>query len=124
MAILSVTTKQVNKNVGSVDVLKLLNDASADETTSDAVDVLDAESISLLIEAGTGVNAGVVKLEGAVTSDYDGTWYEIASVTTSAGAKLYQAGAAVDEVNFPYVRARIETVIGVGTIDVYLVVRR
>ena len=124
MAQLSNATIQINRQVGSFELVKLLNDESVDETTSSAIDTRGAQKISVFVESGADVSGGVVKFEGALTEDYAGTWHEIASITTSSASKLYQAGTAVDEVLFPYVRARIETVIAGGTVDAYIAVEK
>lgn len=129
MAILSETSK-VRPNSREEKVLKLLNDASTDETTSDAVDSRNVEEATLLVEAGAGVSSGVVKLEGAVSSDYSGTWVELGSLTINAANQAFATSIAtslaatdVAGLPIPYVRARIETVIGGGTIDVYLILQ-
>jgi hypothetical protein len=125
MAILSETTRV--RNSTEVTIYKLLNDSSTVETTSTAVDVLDATGITLLVEAGEGVSSGVVTLEGAATSDYSGTWASITTATTNAASKTFIATTDMGDtasIPVPYVRARVSTVIGGGTIDVYLIVRR
>jgi len=110
---------------------KVFDNASTDETTSPAIDIKNARSVSLFVETGVGVNAGVVQLEVAMTSS--GPWLKVDSVTTSAASTAYQVvtsdaldGNTNTTVGLPakYARARIETVIGVGTIDGYLVVQR
>ena len=72
MAILGATSKPRTPTMGQ-ETYKVLNDQSVDETTSDAIDCQFARSVSLVVEAGAGVSSGVVKLEGAQTSDYAGT---------------------------------------------------
>lgn len=125
MAILSETTKV--RNSTEVSVYKLLNDSADVNTASTAIDVLDATGITLLVEASAGVSSGVVTLEGAATSDYSGTWASITTATTNAASKAFIATVDIGDtasIPVPYVRARISTVIGGGTIDVYLIVRR
>lgn len=126
MAILSETTRV--RNSTEVSIYKLLNDSTDANTTSTAIDVLDATSMTLLVEAGANVSSGVVTLEGAATSDYSGTWASITTATTNAASKTFIATTDVGDtasVPVPYVRARISTVIGGGgSVDVYLVVRR
>lgn len=103
---------------------KVLNDQSTDETTSDAVDIRNAKEVTLFVETGTGVNAGVVKLETAVNSS--GPWFVAGSVTTSAASTGYADSIGGGDAGLPakYARARIETAIGVGTVDVYICVQR
>ena len=125
MAILSETTRV--RNSTEVTIYKLLNDSADVNTSSTAVDVLDATAITLLVEAGASVSGGVVTLEGAATSDYSGTWASITTATTDAASKTFIATVDVGDtasIPMPYVRARISTVISGGTIDVYLIVRR
>lgn len=121
MAILAELRRAKSLQVKETASYKVFNDVSADETKSDAVDTFDNDSVTLVVETGTGVNAGVVKLEGAMTSDYAGTWAELGSVTTSAASTTYKV--AVADNSLPFMRARVETAIGVGTIDAWIVVR-
>ncbi|OQB05820.1 MAG: hypothetical protein BWY21_01969 [Parcubacteria group bacterium ADurb.Bin216] len=125
MAILSEST--IVKENKEVTIYKLLNDSSTKDTSSTAVDVLDASALTLLVETGTGVSAGVVTLEAARTSDYSGTWASLTTVTTNAASTTFMA--TVDDGDtigsgVPYVRANISTGITGGTIDVYLIVTR
>lgn len=108
-------------------VVKVFNDDSTDETTSGAVDASNAKAVSILVEAGAGVSAGVVKLEGSVDPNYANTWVELASLTINAASKIF--GATVDSgdtigLPMPYIRARIETAISGGTIDAYIAIQR
>lgn len=132
MAITEINSMVINSNNHELSTYKMMNDASADETTSDVLDVRNAEGITLLVESGVGVNAGVVTLEGAISSAYAGEWVSLGTVTTSAASTAYACSvspSANPESNaaglpMPYVRARISTVIGVGTVDVYIVVKK
>lgn len=110
---------------------KVFDDKSADETTSPAINIQNARSVSLFVETDASVNAGVVQLEIAMSSG--GPWLKVDSVTTSAASTAYQVvtsdkldGNTNTTVGLPakFARARIETAIGVGTIDAYLVVQR
>ncbi len=127
MAILSESTK-IRGGSTDITVYKLLNDSIDANTTSTAVDVLDATALTLLVEAGANVSSGVVTLEGALTSDYSGTWASLTTATTNAASKTFLANLDTGDtasVPVPYVRARISTVIGGGgSVDVYLIVRR
>ena len=125
MAILSETSRVRNGN--EVSIYKLLNDEADVNTASTAVDVLDASSLTLLVESSAGTASGVVTLEGARTSDYSGTWASITTATTNAASATFVSTVDIGDtssVPVPYVRARISTVIGSGTADVYLIVRR
>ena len=126
MAILSQESKLETQNL-EWSKYKLMDDASVDETTSDEVDVRNAKAVTLAVEAGAGVSGGVVKLEGAIRSGYAGTWVEMGSLTISAASKLYTVTVDSGDANglpLAYIRARIETVISGGTIDVYAVVQK
>jgi hypothetical protein len=113
------------------EAFKVFEDASTDETTSPAIDIRNARSVSLFIETGVGVNAGVVQLEVAMSSG--GPWVKVDGVTTAAASTGYQVvtsdaldGNTNTTVGLPakYARARIETAIGVGTVDAYLVIQK
>lgn len=130
MAILSETIK-VSSGHKEVVLYKLMNDQSADETTSDAIDTLESDEVTLLIEAGAGVSGGVVTLEGAITSDYVGTWVSLGTITVNAASKLFALTLSpTNDISgdvglpIPYIRARISTVITGGTIDLYLIKRQ
>lgn len=129
MAILSETSKTKQGHIETV-VYKLMNDQSVDETTSDALDTSLSSGVTMIVETAAGTNAGVVTLEGAVTSDYAGAWVSLGTVTTSAASTAYALTVSPSNdptsglgLPFPYIRARISTAIGVGSIDVYIVVR-
>lgn len=123
MAILSMSSSVKGLNSKETVIYKVFNDVITDETKSDAVRAQDNDSVMLVVEAGASVSGGVVKLEGAITSDYAGTWAELGSVTTSAASTAYKV--AVADNPMPYVRARIETAIaGGGSVDAYIIVRQ
>jgi len=126
MAILSESSRIRSGNT-EVSIYKLLDDKTDVDTSSTAIDVLDASSLTLLVESSTGTASGVVTLEGARTSDYSGAWASITTVTTNAASTTFISTVDIGDtasVPVPYVRARISTVIGGGTVDVYLIVRR
>ena len=126
MAILSESSRVRNGNT-EVSIYKLLDDAATAQTSSTAVDVLDASSLTLLVESSAGTASGVVTLEGARTSDYSGNWASITTATTNAASTTFISTVDTGDtasVPVPYVRARISTVIGSGKVDVYLIVRR
>lgn len=131
MAILSQTSKVFDRTNGAYVQYKVFNDVNTDETKSDAIDVFDVKAVTLFVEAGAGVSSGVVKLEGAIDDSYSGTWVELGSITTdtaSAASAVSTATAlsATDTAGLPirYVRARVETAIGGGTIDAYIIVEK
>jgi hypothetical protein len=124
MAILSeeVFTKSLSNR--ETHLYKLFENVATDETKSDAIDVMGAESVTAVVEVAAGVTAGVVKLEGAVDEDYAGTWAELGSITTNAGSKAFKV-TSTD--NVKCVRLRVETAISGGaapSIDAYLIVRK
>lgn len=132
MAILSETRKIKSSSSNEEVIYKLMNNASVDETTSDAVDVSLANGVTLIVESGAGVSGGVVTLEASRTSDYTGTWASIGTITTSAATQAYALtlggnnDIASNEVSLPlpYIRARISTGISGGNVSVYLIVRK
>lgn len=97
-----------------------LNAASVDETKGTPISFHDCRQIDWLVKTSAGVATGVVELESADASDYSGNWNNIDSIdvaTIGAGAEYGNS--------FPcppgsWVRARISTVIGGGTVTVYL----
>src|SRR3990167_7133624 len=110
---------------------KVYDDASVDETTSPAIDVRNARSVSLFVETGIGVSGGVVQLQVAMNTA--GPWLLVDSITTSAASTAYQVvtsdaldGNTNTTVGLPakYARSRIEAVISGGTIDGYLVIQK
>lgn len=105
---------------------KVLDDTATDETTSSEVDIRGAKSVALHVEASAGVNGGVVKLEAAPRSGYTGTWMEIGTVTTNAASKLFSVSAdlTVDGLPARVARARVETAISSGSVDIYITVQR
>jgi hypothetical protein len=125
MAITSMLSKVLNDGT-EVTSYQVLDDISADESVSSEIEVLDAEAITLVVYTSAGVNAGVVLLEGAMTSAYAGTWLALGSITTAAASKAYEASISVGNGDpiVRYVRARIETAIGVGSVDAYINVRK
>lgn len=125
MAILSEET--IVTSSAEVTIYKLLNDTVTAQVSSTAVDVLDATSITMVVETAASTSGGVVTLEGAVTSDYSGTWASLGTVTTSAATTAYAVTYDTGDtagLPMPYVRARISTVISGGSVDVYLIVRK
>lgn len=100
----------------------VLNDQSADETTSNEVDARHARAISLFVEAGAGVSGGVVTLESAPYAGYTGTWKSLGTVTTNAASTIFSVNANETDDGLParVVRARISTIISGGTIDAYI----
>jgi len=122
MAILTVDT-HVFQRSGRFDIVKLINDgATAAGSESTAIDVREASGITLLVEASSGTSAGVVTIEGAVSSTYTGTWFSLGTATTNAASRIFSASFDNLAKPFPYVRARISTNITSGTVDVYLCV--
>lgn len=126
MAILSEESK-VHSGQKEWNLLKVFNDQATDETKSDEVDVTNAEQISLIVDTGAGVSAGVIKLEGSAIPGYTGTWVELGSLTVTVASKQYAVSVGIGStagIPLKVVRARIETVISNGTIDAYIGVQR
>ena len=124
MAILSGVTS-VYPGHKEWELLKLLNDQSSDETTSDDVSIENADSVTLFVETAASTSGGVVQLQTAVTAG--GPYFTAASITTSAASVGYAVTLAGGDDGMParYARARIETAIaGGGSIDAYLVIQK
>lgn len=111
---------QVHSNGRELELFKVLENASIDETASDAVDIRNCSAITLFVETSAGVSAGVVKLETAV--NLAGPWFVAGSVSPAAGETGYSdsPGNAAAGLPAKYARARIETVISGGTINAYI----
>lgn len=126
MAILS-TESKIHSDHGEWSLYKVFNDQSVDETKSDEINASNAEQISLILDTGTGVSSGVVKLEGSAIAGYTGTWIELGSITVAAADKQYGVSVGIGSTTglpVKVVRARIETVIGGGTLDAYIGIQR
>lgn len=123
MAILSEVSK-VHSGTKEWTLYKLLDNQSADETESDAIDITNADLVTLFVESGVGVSNGVVKLETAVQED--GPYFVAGTVTVNAASSAFADSIGGGDVGLParYARARIETAITGGTVDVYIVVQR
>ena len=102
--------------------IKVFNDQSVDETTSNEVDARHMRGICLFVETSAGVSGGVVEIESAPYAGYTGTWKQLGTVTTSAASTMYAVTADESQDGLParVVRARISTVISGGTIDAYI----
>lgn len=114
-------TVKVASNTREHKILLVLDDQSVDETTSSTVDARNYTDISMIVESGTGVSTGVVTLEAAASSAYAGTWKSLGTATTNAASTAFTV--ALTSNSYPYIRARISTVIGGGTVDVYLILK-
>lgn len=122
---MAVTIVKTNTNnfLKEDTITEVLAAQSVDETTSDAVDVFGASAISLMAVSSAGVSNGVVKLETSI----DGvTYYVAGTVTTNAASSAFSDSLAAGDNGFPaiFARARIETVITGGTVDVYIAVQK
>src|SRR3990167_2033403 len=85
--------------------LLVLDGQSVDETTSDSIESLSVQSVTMIVESGAGVNAGVVTLEGAATADYTGIWVSLGTVnapTASTADALTIDTADAKGHPFPY----------------------
>jgi hypothetical protein len=128
MAITSETSKLKSLASKEVSIYHVIDSIATDETKSDAIEVALADAVSIVVITSTGVSSGVVEIEGTIESDYAGAWQSLGSITTSAASTTYIKSVALANaaaaLPVPYIRAHISTVIGGGTVDVYLVVRR
>jgi hypothetical protein len=125
MAILATTSK--TRATREYSIHTLMNDASAANTLSDEFEALDMETVTLVVESSAGVSSGAVVLEGAALAAYTGTWATLATLTINAATKVFAATINLSTsagLPMPRIRARISTIIGGGTIDAYLAVRK
>ena len=125
MAIASDSHLTLSGKVKSHRLVKLFNDITTDETKSDAIDARGYNSLVMLVETATGVTGGVVEIEAAASAAYTGTWVQLGTVTTAAGATTYKA--AVANSAYPYVRLRVTTVISGGAgpkVDAYIALQK
>lgn len=101
--------------------IPLLSAESADETTSDAVNVLGYSNLTFYIIGADTTSSGVVTIE---TADYEparaaqdayaGTWSAITTVNASDVSGGQQKAITVSNAPYTWVRTRISTAIGGG----------
>ncbi len=99
--------------------VRTMIDAVATDEASAVFSPEDRDKVVLngythIVEWGTGVTAGVVQIEGALSADYAGTWANISSFTYAAGAP--KAEYVFSPAIFPHIRHRISTAIANGTV--------
>lgn len=98
---------------------QVLTAQSALDTTHAGLYAPGYSTLSIIVVGGAGVASGAVQLEAAHTKDYAGTWLALgAAVTVTADTITRGAGA---NAGYPYVRARISTVLAGGTCTVIIV---
>lgn len=118
MALVSVDSK-VYDSSRRFDIVKVFNDGQAAETGT-SIDSRELRGINLVVETGAGVSGGVVTLEGAASAAYAGTWVSLGTITTNAASTAFKEGHDNLAEPFPYIRARISTLLTGGTADVYV----
>lgn len=126
MAILSEESKLESVVGRSFEMYKVFS-ATAAAASSDEIDARNAEQIALQVVAGSGVSSGVVKLEGSPTSAYAGTWLDLGSLTINGASKIFGVSLGIGATTglpIKYVRARISTLIGGGTITAYVIIQK
>lgn len=99
---------------------KVLVAASAQDATHTALFLPHYSIIRFFIVSGAGVASGDVQLEAALTPSFAGTWAAIGAALTVPAANAIASQTSANS-TFPYVRARIGTVVAGGTIDVWIV---
>lgn len=99
------------------DELTSLSAASVDETLGTEMPMHGYDRAGWSVVTSAGVSSGVVEIEWAQTSGYSGTWANIDSITLAAASTQY--GSSQDIIG-GFVRARISTVVGGGTVTVVL----
>lgn len=99
---------------------QVLTAQSADQTTHAGLFAAGYSNIRMIVVGSAGVASGAVQLEGAHTKDYAGTW-QIMGAAVTVTADTVTTGGAAANIFFPYVRARISTVVAGGTVTVVIV---
>lgn len=96
----------------------VLEAQSALNTTHTPVFAAHCSVVRAFVLGSAGVVSGAVTLEGSPTKDFAGTWVSITGAVTAVADTVVQ----IIGVNaaYPYVRARISTVIGGGTVTVMI----
>jgi hypothetical protein len=109
--------------------IPLLENVSADETTSEAVYCLGYKELAVYV-TGTGTtSSGVITIETAyyqpnvaASAPYAGTWSSIATVNASDVTGGAQKHVPITDSAYAWVRTRVSTAIGGGgTISTALV---
>jgi hypothetical protein len=97
--------------------LTLLSAVTADETTSEAIPVPNADKVAMICVYEGTVSGGEVVLESALTKDYEGDWANEGSSTGASDS----TDRVVADGPMDWVRARVnEAITGGGTVTVYL----
>ncbi len=94
--------------------------ATGDGTVLSIGDDWGASYITIYIVGSAGIASGAVSFETAHAVDYAGTWAPLAVVTAVASSVVTAHAAG----NYRFVRARISTTIGSGTVTVLADVSR
>src|SRR3990167_3541918 len=103
------------------EIFKVLDDQQAAQTTSDEVDVINADLVSIGVRSNSpAVSGGTVVLEGCPVPSDSPTWISLATVTVAAGSRWAGADAANGLHVCQVVRARITGQIANGNVDVYI----
>lgn len=101
---------------------KIMDALSANNAVSDevgAVDLGSVDELTFYIVFGPGTSSGAVQIESAHLTKYTGTWApEGSAVAWAAASRVHK----VSITGSSYIsRARISTIIGGGTVDVYAI---
>lgn len=91
---------------------------SALNTTHPPVFAAHCTALRMLVVGSAGVATGAVTCEASPTKDFTGTWLPIPGAVTAVADTVVQTVAV--NAAYPYVRARISTVIGGGTVTVMI----
>lgn len=110
------------RKYGSYDAgwLQSLTAASAVNTVGAALEGIPPHSQhALYVLSGTGVSSGAVTLVGSIDQV---NWFSTGVVLTTSGASTgyYGSTSSATPYVFPYVAAKITTVIGGGTVNAWV----
>lgn len=99
---------------------QVLTAQSVDETTHTPVFAGHCSVVRMLVVGSSGVASGVVTFEASPDKAFTGTWLPVGGAVSALPDTVVVTALGINAA-YPYVRARISTVIGSGTVDVVIV---
>lgn len=99
---------------------QVLAGVSALDTTHPGLFVAGYGAVNAYVVGSAGVSSGVVTLEAAHTKDYAGAWVILGSAGTVVADTVVRINGGAGGA-WPYVRARVSTVLAGGTVTVVIV---
>lgn len=99
---------------------KVLAGVSAGSTTHTPVDMSGYELVSMVVVTSAGVSGGEVVLELSPDPAFAGTWVSLLNISLGTPNAVNKTGTS-NGVTSLYARARINSAIIGGTVDVWIV---